>query len=96
MSPPPPEPEATCYLLPGLQALDPSAPEVDLDAYTWVQPTAIEDNEVMFDGKALSTWYEEERRRLSSGGEDSKKSRSRKACGNTTRDRASRIKNKSL
>ncbi|KAH6957593.1 hypothetical protein BKA56DRAFT_602106 [Ilyonectria sp. MPI-CAGE-AT-0026] len=62
MSPPPPEPEATCYLLPGLQALDSSAPEVDLDAYTWVQPTAIEDNEVMFDGKALSTWYEEERR----------------------------------
>ncbi|KAH6976569.1 hypothetical protein EDB80DRAFT_542248, partial [Ilyonectria destructans] len=50
------------YLLPGLQALDPSAPEVNPDAYTWVQPTAIEDDEVMFDGKALSTWYEEERR----------------------------------
>ncbi|KAH7147048.1 hypothetical protein B0J13DRAFT_419792, partial [Dactylonectria estremocensis] len=59
-----------------LQALDPSVPEVDLDAYTWVQSTAIEDDEVMFDGKALSTWYEEERRHLSSGSEDGEKSRS--------------------
>ncbi|KAH7132744.1 hypothetical protein EDB81DRAFT_950190 [Dactylonectria macrodidyma] len=75
MTPPPSEPETTCYLFPGLQALDPSVPEVDLDAYTWIQPTAIEDDEVMFDGKALSTWYEEERRRLSSGSEDGEKSR---------------------
>ncbi|KAH7129618.1 hypothetical protein B0J13DRAFT_453434 [Dactylonectria estremocensis] len=96
MTPPPSEPETTCYLLPGLQALDPSVPEVDLDAYTWIQPTAIEDDEVMFDGKALSTWYEEERRRLSSGSEDGEKSRSQNTCGNTTRDRTSHIKNKSL
>lgn len=41
--------------------------EVDISAYTWVQPTIIEDDDLMFGGKSLSTWYEEERSRLSSG-----------------------------
>jgi len=39
----------------------------DPNAYTWVQPTIIEDDDLTFGGKSLSTWYEEERRRLSSG-----------------------------
>ncbi|EEU48278.1 uncharacterized protein NECHADRAFT_99035 [Fusarium vanettenii 77-13-4] len=63
--------ETTCYyLVPNLQALDPSAREVDASAYTWVQPTIIEDEDLTFGGKALSTWYEEERRRLSSGSDE--------------------------
>lgn len=33
---------------------------------SWVQPTSIiEDEDLTFGGKSLSTWYEEERRRLS-------------------------------
>lgn len=56
--------EPTYYHPPHLQALDPSAREVDLNAYTWVQTTIIEDGDLIFGGKALSTWFEEERRRL--------------------------------
>lgn len=40
---------------------------MDTSAYTWVQPTVIEDDDLTFGGKSLSAWYEEERRRLSSG-----------------------------
>lgn len=43
---------------------------VDPSAYTWVQPTIIDDEDLTFGGKALSTWYEEERRRLSSGSDE--------------------------
>lgn len=70
-------PEPQYYLLPNLEALDPSAREVDANAYTWVQPTIIEDEDLMFGGKALSAWYEEERRRLSSGSEDGEERRGR-------------------
>ncbi|KAM4066325.1 hypothetical protein HRG_000439 [Hirsutella rhossiliensis] len=58
------------YFVPDLRALDPAAREVDLDAHVWVQPTVIDDDDLTFGGKSLSTWYEEERRRLSSGGSD--------------------------
>ncbi|UPL02373.1 hypothetical protein LCI18_013307 [Fusarium solani-melongenae] len=54
--------EPTYYLPPSLQALDPSAREVDPNAYTWVQTTIIEDDDLIFGGKALCTWFEEERR----------------------------------
>ncbi|KAG5922962.1 hypothetical protein E4U42_005078 [Claviceps africana] len=62
--------EATYYLVPNLRALDPSAREVDLNSYSWVQPIDIDDEDLMFGGKSLSAWYEEDRRRLSSGGSD--------------------------
>ncbi|KAM5352795.1 hypothetical protein ACJ41O_005517 [Fusarium nematophilum] len=65
------------YLVPNLQAIDPSAREVDPSAYTWVQPTIIEDEDLTFGGKALSTWYEEERRRLSSGSDEERRGRER-------------------
>ncbi|KAF5021210.1 hypothetical protein F66182_6749 [Fusarium sp. NRRL 66182] len=58
------------YYLPNLQALDPAAREVDPSAYSWVQPTMIEDEDLTFGGKALSTWYEEDRRRHSSGSDE--------------------------
>ncbi|KAF4966348.1 hypothetical protein FSARC_5976 [Fusarium sarcochroum] len=44
--------------------------EVDPSAYAWVQPTIIEDEDLTFGGKALSTWYEEDRRRHSSGSDE--------------------------
>lgn len=51
-----PSTKLTSYVLPYLQDLDHSA-------LIWVQPIIIEDDDLIFDGKALSTWYEEERRR---------------------------------
>ncbi|KAM3512090.1 hypothetical protein MY11210_004287 [Beauveria gryllotalpidicola] len=57
----------TYYMVPNLRAIDPSAREVDLSAHAWVRPIVIEDEDLMFGGKALSTLYEEERRRQSTG-----------------------------
>ncbi|KFH40773.1 hypothetical protein ACRE_085220 [Hapsidospora chrysogenum ATCC 11550] len=57
----------TYYLVPNLRALDPSARELDAASTPWVQPTVIDDDDLTFGGKSLSTWYEEDRRRLSSG-----------------------------
>ncbi|RFU74692.1 hypothetical protein TARUN_7562 [Trichoderma arundinaceum] len=54
------------YLVPNLQAMDPSARELDPNAHTWIQPIIIEDEDLMFGGKSLSAWYEEDRSRLSS------------------------------
>ncbi|KAJ6782308.1 hypothetical protein PWT90_09018 [Aphanocladium album] len=59
---------ATYYLVPNLRAIDPSAREVDLAAHSWVRPIVIEDEDLTFGGKSLSTLYEEERRRQSTGG----------------------------
>jgi hypothetical protein len=53
------------YLVPNLTALDPSAREIELGAHSWIQATVIDDEDLTFGGKALSTWYEEERQRLS-------------------------------
>lgn len=58
------------YLVPNLQALDPSARELDLNAYAWVQPTIIDDDDLTFGGKSLSAWYEEERTKQSCGAYD--------------------------
>jgi hypothetical protein len=46
--------------------MDPSADELDLNAQAWIQPIIIEDEDLMFGGKPLSAWYEEDRSRLSS------------------------------
>jgi hypothetical protein len=35
----------------------------DHDTYILINSTVIEDDDLTFDGKKLSTWYEEERRR---------------------------------
>jgi hypothetical protein len=63
--------ETYYYYVPNLQALDPTAREVDPSAYAWVQPTIIEDEDLTFGGKSLSAWYEEDRRRHSSGSSSS-------------------------
>ncbi|PHH65269.1 hypothetical protein CDD82_1682 [Ophiocordyceps australis] len=62
--------EAVYCLIPNLGALDSSACELDLDSHSWVQPIVIDDDDLMFGGKPLSAWYEEDRRRLSSGSDD--------------------------
>ncbi|KAM0481941.1 hypothetical protein ACHAPX_003275 [Trichoderma viride] len=59
------------YIIPNLQAMDPSTHEIDLNSQTWIQPIIIEDEDLMFGGKSLSTWYEEDRSRLSSGSSSS-------------------------
>jgi len=46
--------------------MDASAHELDLNAQAWIQPIIIEDEDLMFGGKPLSAWYEEDRSRLSS------------------------------
>ena len=58
--------EQSYYLVPNLRAIDPSARELELNSHTWVQPIMIEDEDLQFGGKSLSTWYEEERKRQSS------------------------------
>ncbi|GKU20474.1 unnamed protein product [Fusarium langsethiae] len=68
--------ETYYYYVPNLQALDPTAREVDPSAYAWVQPTIIEDEDLTFGGKSLSAWYEEDRRRHSSGSSSSSSSSS--------------------
>ena len=48
-----------------------SEQELNLQAtYPWMMATMIEDDDLQFGGKPLSTWYEEDRRRYSLG-EDS-------------------------
>jgi hypothetical protein len=69
------ETAAYYYVVPNLQALDPTAREMDLSAHAWVQPTVIDDEDLTFGGKPLSAWYEEERRRLSNGSSSSDEER---------------------
>jgi len=57
-------------LVPNLHIADPSAREVDLGSHPWMIATVIEDDDLTFGGKPLSTWYEEDRRRLSTGDEE--------------------------
>lgn len=63
--------ELIYYSIANLQALDPSVPRVDLNAYAWIQVTVIDDTDLTYRGKSLSAWFEEERRRYRGGGSDS-------------------------
>jgi hypothetical protein len=64
-------------LVPNLHIADPSAREIDLGGHPWMIATVIEDDDLTFGGKPLSTWYEEDRRRLSSSGNDEEERRGR-------------------
>lgn len=44
---------------------DPSADEIDLTSEPWMAATIIDDDDLMFGGKPLCAWYEEDRRMLS-------------------------------
>ncbi|KAK0609964.1 hypothetical protein B0T17DRAFT_621254 [Bombardia bombarda] len=57
-------------LVPNLHVQDPAIREIDLGNCPWTVATVIEDDDLMFGGKALSAWYEEDRRRLSTSHEE--------------------------
>ncbi|KAL1838054.1 hypothetical protein VTJ49DRAFT_3102 [Mycothermus thermophilus] len=58
----------TRTVVPNLYIPDPSVSvdELDLPSPSWMVATVIEDDDLMFGGKPLCAWYEEDRRRLSS------------------------------
>ncbi|KAK3347410.1 hypothetical protein B0H65DRAFT_148385 [Neurospora tetraspora] len=65
-------------LVPNLHVPDPTVDEVELgSSNAWTVATVIEDDDLMFGGKPLSAWYEEDRRRLSSSIEDEEEIRGR-------------------
>jgi hypothetical protein len=45
---------------------DAAADEIDLASQPWMMATIIDDDDLMFGGKPLCAWYEEDRRMLSS------------------------------
>lgn len=45
---------------------DSAADEIDLNNHPWMMATVIDDDDLMFGGKPLCAWYEEDRRMLSS------------------------------
>lgn len=64
-------------LVPNLTVPDPYAREVDLGTHPWIVTTEIEDGDLTFGGKPLSTWYEEERHRQSHRSDDEEERRGR-------------------
>ncbi|KAM7212437.1 hypothetical protein V8F06_012163 [Rhypophila decipiens] len=56
--------------MPNLYMAESTDSEIDLDSASWMVTTVIEDDDLMFGGKPLSAWYEEDRRRLSTGDEE--------------------------
>ncbi|KAI0966081.1 hypothetical protein F4678DRAFT_466872 [Xylaria arbuscula] len=52
--------EAQYYYLPDVEG-----PAEQHGSHAWMEPIVIDDDDLMFGGKSLSTWYEEERQSLS-------------------------------
>ncbi|RYP38607.1 hypothetical protein DL767_002543 [Monosporascus sp. MG133] len=48
-----------------------------VQGYGWMKPIIIDDDDLMFGGKSLSTWYEEERQSLSISVEEERRGRQR-------------------
>ncbi|RYP75337.1 hypothetical protein DL771_002433 [Monosporascus sp. 5C6A] len=48
-----------------------------VQGYGWMQPIIIDDDDLMFGGKSLSAWYEEERQSLSISAEEERRGRQR-------------------
>ncbi|KAI0018265.1 hypothetical protein F4780DRAFT_752028 [Xylariomycetidae sp. FL0641] len=67
--------EAQYYYLPDTDA---SEQELELQGYGgWMEPIVIDDDDLMFGGKSLSAWYEEERQALSYPVEEERRGRQR-------------------
>lgn len=64
-------------LVPHVYVPDPTADEMDLANPSWMVATVIEDDDLMFGGKPLCAWYEEDRRRLSSSMDEEEETRGR-------------------
>ncbi|KID86160.1 hypothetical protein MGU_06593 [Metarhizium guizhouense ARSEF 977] len=64
------------YFIPGLCALDPPAPEVDPGTHTWERAIQIDDADLMYEGKSLSSWFEDDRNHRSRRSRRSRRSSS--------------------
>ncbi|KAI8957628.1 hypothetical protein F5Y11DRAFT_352365 [Daldinia sp. FL1419] len=64
--------ETLHYYLP-----DTNARETELQTHGWMEPIVIDDEDLMFSGKSLSTWYEEERKSLNVSVEEERRGRQR-------------------
>ncbi|KAG5969663.1 hypothetical protein E4U58_001243 [Claviceps cyperi] len=56
------ENETAYTLVSDLHVPEPPTRQVDRSWCRWVQPIAIDDEDITFCGKSLSAWYEEDRR----------------------------------
>ncbi|KAI0596934.1 hypothetical protein F4775DRAFT_276947 [Biscogniauxia sp. FL1348] len=64
--------ESQYYYLPNADSQ-----EVDLQGYGWMEPIVIDDEDLMFGGKSLSAWYEEERQTYSCNAAEEEERRGR-------------------
>ncbi|KAI0171730.1 hypothetical protein GGR52DRAFT_572894 [Hypoxylon sp. FL1284] len=64
--------DALHYYLP-----DSNARETELQKQGWSEPIVIDDDDLMFGGKSLSAWYEEERKTVSFPVEEERRGRQR-------------------
>lgn len=46
-------------------------------SYQWIEPISINDDDIMWGGKSLSAWYEEERRRVRAYSDEERRGRQR-------------------
>ncbi|CAJ2510604.1 Uu.00g062290.m01.CDS01 [Anthostomella pinea] len=60
------------YFLPGVDGHD-----EELRNHSWMEPIVIDDDDLMFGGKSLSAWYEEERQPVSYPAEEERRGRQR-------------------
>ncbi|KAI1343707.1 hypothetical protein F5Y15DRAFT_367659 [Xylariaceae sp. FL0016] len=65
---------AQYYFLPEVDA---SEAQHQQQGYGWMEPIVIDDDDLMFGGKSLSEWYEEERQTLSYPAEEERRGRQR-------------------
>ncbi|KAI1407328.1 hypothetical protein F5Y13DRAFT_132123 [Hypoxylon sp. FL1857] len=56
---------------------DTNAREAELQKQGWMEPIVIDDEDLMFGGKSLSAWYEEERKTVSFPAEEERRGRQR-------------------
>ncbi|KAI0846525.1 hypothetical protein F5Y00DRAFT_143545 [Daldinia vernicosa] len=64
--------ETLHYYLP-----DTNAREAELQKQGWMEPIVIDDEDLMFSGKSLSAWYEEERKSIGGPVEEERRGRQR-------------------
>ncbi|KAI0131512.1 hypothetical protein F4814DRAFT_171490 [Daldinia grandis] len=56
---------------------DTNARETELQKQGWMEPIVIDDEDLMFSGKSLSAWYEEERKSVGGPVEEERRGRQR-------------------
>ncbi|KAH9886355.1 hypothetical protein F4778DRAFT_786752 [Xylariomycetidae sp. FL2044] len=84
-SSPRPVDESQYYYLPA----DQDSQDAEMQGFGWTEPIVIDDEDLMFGGKSLSAWYEEERKSVSYPAEEERRGRQRivdesNRCANNT------------